>query len=215
VNTILRYIPYVQTNFVPGLDEDEGREPFDLTKRFIDLTPGAFPAYSLLSSFGRSAPLDLELQKAGRVLPVPFHFLNNNRATNVRPKNYSFPELYDNVIDLRRHSFSWRAIGRRLLANRGLTARGLNLVRAMSSEGHGRIRYDVAVRRLLRNDRHARGFFEGEHRILPRFFADQVRRDLGFLWSWLPDGALQHDENALREERRRHEAPPILQPAGS
>jgi hypothetical protein len=215
VNTILRYIPYVQTNFVPGLDEDEGREPFELTKRFIDLTPGAFPAYSLLSSFGRSAPLDLELQEAGRVLPVPFHFLNNNRATNVRPKNYTFPDLYDHVIDLRRHSFSWKAIGRRLQANRGVVARGLNVVRAMSSEGHGRIKYDVSVRKLLGTDKSARGFFEGEHRILPRFFTDQVRADLGFLWNWLPDGALSHDENALRDGRRKHETPPVLQPTGS
>src|SRR5207245_6245450 len=54
VNTILRYIPYVQTNFVLGLDDDEGPEPFELTKLFVDKTPGAFPAYSLLSSFGQS-----------------------------------------------------------------------------------------------------------------------------------------------------------------
>src|SRR6185295_9747362 len=41
VNTILRYIPYVQANFVLGLDCDEGEEPFELTKRFVDMTPGA------------------------------------------------------------------------------------------------------------------------------------------------------------------------------
>ena len=213
VNTILRYIPYVQTNFVPGLDEDQGREPFELTKRFLDLTPGAFPAYSLLSSFGRSAPLDLLLQTANRVLPVPFHFLNNNRATNVRPKNYSLPDLYDHVIDLRRYSFSWRAIGRRLHANRVSTAGGLNLVRAMSSEGFGRIRYDVSVRRLLGSDTSVRAYFEGENRTLPGFFREQVRSDLGFLWNWLPEGALSHDENAYREERKNEGPLYTLEPA--
>jgi len=35
-----------------------GPEPFELTKKFIDLSPGAFPAYSLLSSFGRAAPMN-------------------------------------------------------------------------------------------------------------------------------------------------------------
>ena len=110
VNTILRYIPYVQANFVLGLDDDEGEEPFELTKRFVDLTPGAFPAYSLLSAFGQAAPLNLDLQREARVLPTPFHFLDNNRAMNVRPKNYSWAELYDNVIGLRKHSFSWRAV---------------------------------------------------------------------------------------------------------
>ena len=49
VNMILRYIPYIQTNFVLGLDSDEGDEPFELTKKFVDMTPGAFPGYSLLT----------------------------------------------------------------------------------------------------------------------------------------------------------------------
>jgi hypothetical protein len=200
VNAILRFIPYVQTNFVPGLDEDEGGEPFELTKRFVEMTPGAFPAYSLLSSFGRSAPLDLVLQKMNRVLPVPFHFLNNNRATNVRPKNYTLPELYDRVIDLRRHSFSWLSIGRRLQANQGTRTRGLNLIRAMSSEGFGRIRYDESVRRLLRTDRSVRSYLEGESGVLPAFFMRQMRCDLGSMWNWLPRGALSHDPYAFRDE---------------
>src|SRR5262249_12393862 len=37
INLILRYIPYVQTNFVMGIDADQGPEPFELTKRFLDL----------------------------------------------------------------------------------------------------------------------------------------------------------------------------------
>ena len=43
VNTILRYVPYVQANFVLGLDSDAGEEPFELTKRFVDLAPGRIP----------------------------------------------------------------------------------------------------------------------------------------------------------------------------
>ena len=56
INLILRYIPYVQVNFVLGLDSDQGPEPFELTKQFCDLAPGAFPAFSLLTAFGQSAP---------------------------------------------------------------------------------------------------------------------------------------------------------------
>lgn len=41
VNMILRYVPCVQKNFVLGLDEDAGAEPFELTKLFVDLVPGA------------------------------------------------------------------------------------------------------------------------------------------------------------------------------
>jgi hypothetical protein len=203
LNTILRYIPYVQANFVLGLDSDEGEEPFELTRQFIDLTPGVFPAYSLLSAFGQAAPLNLDLQRAGRVLPTPFHFLDNNRATNVRPKNYSWASLYDNVIGLRKHSFSWRAVGRRLQANRGALPRFLNAVRAMSSEGSGRIQYDSTLRRRLDSDASLRSYLDGETTTLPGFYTDQVRRDLGSFWEALPAGALRHDPNAYL---RSHEA---------
>src|SRR5262249_35231425 len=102
VNTILRCSPYVQAHCGLGLHGEGGEEPFELTKRFVDLTPGVFPAYSLLSAFGQAAPLNLELQREGRVLPTPFHFLDNNRAANVRPKNYSWPAFYENVVGLRK-----------------------------------------------------------------------------------------------------------------
>jgi hypothetical protein len=206
VNTILRYIPYVQTNFVLGLDDDEGPEPFELTKLFVDKTPGAFPAYSLLSAFGAAAPLNLDLQRTGRVLPIPFHFLDNNHAINVRPKNYSWTELYDRVIDLRRHSFSLSAIGRRLRANDGTLPRALNLIRAVSSEGFGRIRYDSRIRGLFDTDRSLRNFFDGESTMVPAFYTDQVRRDLGPFWPSLPQGALSHDPNAYLKSQP---APPV------
>ena len=196
VNTILRYIPYVQTNFVLGLDCDMGDEPFELTKRFVDKTPGAFPAYSLFSAFGQAAPLNLELQRSGRVLPFPFHFLDNNHAMNVQPKNYSWSALYDRIIDLRKYTFSARAIGRRLAANNGFLTRSLNLVRAISSEGHGRIRHDSTVRGLLDTDRSVRSFFDGETATVPAFYRSRVKSALGALWDSLPEGGVEHDPNA-------------------
>jgi hypothetical protein len=196
VNLILRYIPYIQTNFVLGLDGDMGPEPFELTRKFIDLAPGAFPAYSLLSAFGRAAPLNLEYQRNGRVLPFPFHFLNNNHAMNVRPKNYSWAEFYDGLIDVTRYSFSWRAIARRVPATATAIPKWMNVVRAMSSEGWGRIAYHTTIRRLLETDRSVRDYLEGETDVLPSFYHDRIRRELGPLYEYLPDGALYHDQNA-------------------
>ena len=132
VNMILRYIPYIQTNFVLGLDGDMGPEPFELTKKFLDLAPGAFPGYSLLSAFGKAAPLNLEYQRDARVLPFPHHFLNNNHAMNVKPKNYAWPEFYDRLIDLTKYSFSGRMIAKRFMGNSEIIPRGMNVVRAIS-----------------------------------------------------------------------------------
>jgi hypothetical protein len=202
VNLILEYIPYIQTNFVMGLDSDEGAEPFELTKRFLDLAPGAFPAYSLLTAFGRAAALNLEYQRADRVLPFPFHFLNNNQAMNVTPRNYGWRDFYDQVIELTRYSFTARAIVRRFRATQGMTSRWLNVVRAVSTEGAGRLKYYKEIRARLDSDRQFSPYFQQQTDELPTFYSDMVRRDLGPLWEWLPAGGLNHDPYAyLKSER--------------
>lgn len=209
VNMILQYIPYVQTNFVLGLDSEEGPEPFELTKKFVDRTPAAFPAFSLLSAFGQAAPLNLEYQREGRVLPVPFHFLNNNHAMNVKPKHYSWTEFYDHVIDVTAHSFQWRTIKNRFQATETRIPRWMNLIRAISSEGFGRLKYYREVRRRLEEDRPFRAYFERETTEVPQFYIDMMKRDLGPLWEWLPEGAIHHDPHAylnstlLQVESRR------------
>ena len=159
-------------------------------------TPAAFPGYSLLSAFGQAAPLNLEYQKTNRVLGFPFHFLNNHHAMNVKPANYSWPDFYDHVIDVTEHTFSWPNIGRRFAANRGAVPRWMNVVRAVSSEGFGRIKYFKNVRRMLDEDRGFRAYYEQESTVLPEFFINRVKNDLGSLYQYLPEGALYHDPGA-------------------
>jgi hypothetical protein len=196
VNMILRYIPYVQTNFLIGLDVDEGSEPYELTKRFVDMTPGAFPAYSMLCAFGQAAPLNLAYQRANRVMPFPFHFLNSNHAMNVKPKNYSWADFYENVINLINYTFSWRSIFNRYRAIKSTIPRWMIVLRAISSEGIGRNKYYTKLRQRLDTDAQFRDYFEQQTNELPQFFVDLIRKDLGPLWNWLPKGALYHDPNA-------------------
>jgi hypothetical protein len=196
LNMILRHVPYVQSNFVLGLDADEGSGPFDMTKRFLDKVPGTFPGFSLLSAFGESAPSNLQLQREGRVLPFPFHFLNNNQAMNVRPKHYSWPEFYDRVIDVTEYAVSPTRMLRRFGATRLGTSRWINLIRALSSEGRGRIRMYRAIRGLLDSDRGFRAFFEGETTTVPEYYMDIIRQNLGPFYEHLPLGATDYDPNA-------------------
>jgi len=119
---------------------------------------------------------------------------------NIRPKNYSWPDFYDHVIDLSKHTFSWRSIFRRLQAVKATIPRWMNVVRAISSEGFGRIAYYTEVRNRLISDTHFRRYFEGETTDLPEFFVSRVRHDLGPLWEWLPEGALHHDPQAYLKE---------------
>ncbi|TAK98056.1 MAG: radical SAM protein [Rhodospirillaceae bacterium] len=207
INLILRHIPFVQTNFVLGLDSDMGPEPFALSKRFIDLVPGAYPAFSLFTAYGRAASLNLGLQRSGRVLPVPFPFLDSNKAMNVRPLNYTWPEFYQLSLSLLQHAWSGKAVWRRLLANRGTTARGLNFVRAVTTR---RVSYHADVLNLLRTDRKFRGYFEADHRTLPEFYESQIPQRLGPLHSWLPTDAATHDAHAYMNSEKVPERAPAL-----
>jgi hypothetical protein len=130
------------------------------------------------------------------VLPFPFHFLNNNHAMNVRPKNYSWTEFYDGLIDVTRYSFSWRAIARRVPATPTMIPKWMNFVRAVSSEGFGRIRYHTMIRKLLDTDASVRDYLEGETDTLPEFYRERIQRELGPMYQHLPAGAILHDQNA-------------------
>ncbi len=196
INMVLRYIPYVQVNFVLGLDSDQGAEPFELTKKFLDATPAAFPAFSLLTAYGQSAPYNLTLQKNGRVIPFPFHFLDNNHSMNVKPQNYSWPEFYDRVIDISEHAFSWPMIAKRFMRNRGMIPKWYNFVRSVSTGGFGRIAYHKNIRERLDHKTSIRPFMEGDTMELPSYFQRKIQKKLGSLWEMLPAKSLMHDHHA-------------------
>lgn len=197
VNRVLDRIPFVQTNFILGLDCDSGSEPFELTKSFIDRTPGAYPAFSLFTCYGRASPLNLELQRAGRVNAMPFHFLDSNHGMNIVPLNYDWADFYDLVADVTRHALGARGTWRRLRANRGVTARLFNLFRGVTT---GRPRYQAEMARMLRSDPALRAFLMGQTRTIPPFLIERIRRDLGPLWDALPPGSLDHEPNALAND---------------
>ncbi len=202
INMIMSYIPYLQANFVVGLDVDEGPEPFELGKRFVDMAPGAYPAYSLLSSFGQSAPLNIEYQKAGRIIPFPFHFLNTQSVMNIRPANYSWPQFFQHLVDLNLYTFSKPAIYKRYKFIKSGMWRWMNVLRGATAQGIGRAQFYGSLIERLETDRSFRAFYEQETTEIPKYYLDQIRRDLGPLWDWLPEGALYHDPNAyLKEEQ--------------
>ncbi len=192
INMLLSYVPFVQANFVAGLDCDEGPEPFELTKRFIDRAPGAWPAISLLTAYGEAAPLNLELQREGRLVPIPFHFMDNKHV-NVRPKNYDWAEFYTLSADLKRYAFTGARVRRRLVANRGFHTKAFNALRVVSK---GRITREENMARMLRTDPGFRRFFDQQTTEVPAYFSDIIRRDLGPLWDYLPPDGLIHDANA-------------------
>ncbi len=199
VNLIMAYIPYVQTNFVLGLDADAGAEPFELTKAFVDLAQGAFPGYSILTDF-RNARLSDDLAAEGRALSIPQAFLDNTSAFNVRLKNYSLAEFYARLIDLQAHSFNAAAKLRRWRANGHRYVRAVNLGRAFTEGGWRAGQFKAAAQRLAADPSLLR-HYTGLQAEAPAFYFEALRDMLGPWWAWLP-AELQTPAGFLESERR-------------
>ena len=113
----------------------------------------------------------------------------------------------------------WPSASRCLLSefrsNREWIPSWMNVVRAISSEGFGRTRYHTEIRRRLDSDPEFKPFFNQETSVVPRFYTDRIRRQLGDHWEWLPSGAIDHDPNAYLNSAVQ-ETPAVLpvQPIG-
>jgi hypothetical protein len=75
----------------------------------------------------------------------------------------------------------------------------MNALRAVSTEGFGRWRYYREIRRRLDGDPQFRPYFEQSTSKLPQFYVDLLRKVLGPLWDWLPQGGVFHDPCAYLE----------------
>jgi hypothetical protein len=197
LNMIQKSIPYVNVNFILGLDTDHGLEPFELTKKFIDMTPGVYPSFLLFNAFGRASSANIKFQEDNRIIPIPFHVHRSTLFTNIKPRHYAWIEFYDYVIDLLRYTFSNRALYSRFRRVESRILRWFLLAQSLSSGGYGKISFHSMILNQLRTDKQFRDFFERETNVVPDFLRERVKKDLGIqLWSWLPEGALEHDPNA-------------------
>jgi hypothetical protein len=192
VNMIQRYIPLIQTNFIFGFDSDEGAEPFELTKRFIELAPGAYPAFSLLSIYGQGINSNLRFIVEDRLIPYPFHFLDIASTLNITLKNYKWEAFFNHFIDLLKYNFSYKVLYDRFKAL-DVTVPMLIMLFMSLSEGRGRAEDLSYMVKNLRRYQDFDSFVKKESAIVPAFMIEKVKKDLGPLWDWLPNKSLTYD----------------------
>ena len=106
---------------------------------------------------------------------------------NVRPKNYTWPEFYDGLIDVTRYSFSWRAIARRVPATADgdpqVDERGAgDVVRGLGTDPVPH--HDPAAAR--HRPRRCGPIWKGRPTVLPAFYLDRIRQELGPMFEHLP-----------------------------
>ena len=182
VDLVTRYIPYVQANFIFGLDADAGPLPFAATKKFLDLAPAAIPAYAIFTSYGSSAPLDRLMQSEGRVLDLHYPFVDAQSAINIKLKNYTYAEFFDHYIDLIRYSFLPRVTWRRFKRNSHSLfslPRWIYLLRSKGVLGKGRAAYYTRFSQRLAEDPEMQAFYAGDSAAVPSFFSQTIKADMG------------------------------------
>lgn len=186
VNGILRTVPYVQVNFVLGLDGEPHPETFRLTSEFIRQAPGVWPSINLVTAWGTASPLSERLHADGRVLPVPFPLLDQKSCSNVVLSVGSHEELYQGMLAIEDEAFGPSASVRRALASGSLGARIINALRGCGAEMRRRRAWHRHLVDALRADRRVRAFFEGDRVPIPTLLRERALRRIGPFAPLLP-----------------------------
>lgn len=202
------YVPYLQANFILGLDTDAGDEPFELTREFMLRTPFVFPTLNIPTAYG-GTPLYYTLRKEGRILKaMPFTFYGLPYLS-VIPKNYDPLSYLQKMVDLHALLASDKLLRMRLAANRHWSDKAVNRYRTRIAGGILKALQQTLSG--LQADSHLRAFHAGESDVLPDFYARAYKRQLGRYAELMPvaeSRPLLSDEPAIPVVSRvRAEAP--------
>ncbi len=175
-HTLAENVPYLQANFIFGLDTDRGDAPIELTKLFMDRTPFVWPAINIPMPFG-GTPLHGELVSDGRVLAsMPFAFYYAPYLVSI-PRHYDPVTYYGKLLELFSHATSRSMLARRMRSTSNRKVRLIHWTRTSGTRATiGRYRQ---ILQLLRADAGFRAFHEGRSATLPEFYHDQYDRMLG------------------------------------
>ncbi len=189
MHTLHEYIPFIQVNFMFGLDSDFGDEPFELTKEFLRRTPYLYPTLNVPVAFG-GTPLYRDLLKERRILKaMPFSFYWAPYLTLIL-KNYDALAYFRHMADLYALLASGEMVRRRLASNAPRSVKALNVIyRDFATRVHV-AKFRKLVHRL-ETDRDFRLFHAGQSRVLPPDYVRMYQQHLGSYAELMPIEASQ------------------------
>jgi len=168
-------VPYLQANFMFGLDTDLGDTPTELTKLFMDQTPFAWPAINIPVPFG-GTPLHEELLGNGRILKaMPFGFYYAPYLVTTL-KHYDPVSYYEKLIELFSHAASPSMLKRRLQSTSYRLVKLVHWARTASTRAS--LKSYRHILQQLRSDAQFRAFHEGRTPVLPEFYHQMYERML-------------------------------------
>jgi hypothetical protein len=170
------HVPYLQANFLFGLDSDEGDEPLRCSLDFMTRTPFVWPTVNVPVPFA-GTPLYDDLIAGGRVLrTLPFSFYYAPYLA-MTLEHYDAVGYYERLIALLEHATSRAMLQSRLAST---SSRRIRLVHRTRTFSHrAELRKFREILGLLRTDASFRAFHEGRTSALPEFYHRRYERMLG------------------------------------
>lgn len=176
IDEIREYVPFIQTNFILGLDTDSGSEPFELTKEFLMRVPFVYPTFNIPMAF-HGTPLFADLEKQGRLLKtMPFSFYAVPHLTVIL-KNYDPIAYFERMIDLYALLVSGKIFRMRWRADTAFQVKFVNSYRVY---GYRKLLASMQeTLRELKSDQQFFKFHVGESTVVPDRYARLYRAQLG------------------------------------
>ena len=170
------HVAGLQANFLFGSDQDNGREPADLTIEFARRLPFVWPNVNIPTPYG-GTPLFDRYRAEGRILSgMPLAcYCAPYLVTTL--KNYDPVTFYRHLVQIQTAITSWRALARRVASPASFAIRFAQAVQTLSFGEQAK--ESRTILRLLQSDRKFRAFHEGERVPVPEFYHRQYERRLG------------------------------------
>ncbi len=169
-------VPYLQANFIFGLDTDAGDGPIELTTEFMDRTPYVWPTFNIPVPFG-GTPLYDDYLATDRILKaMPFTFYYTPYLA-FKLKHYDPASYYERFVRLLQHCASRDMLRRRVRSTTNWKVRTLHRVRTAFT--HALVRKCREVLGMLKSDAGFRAFHEGKSETLPAYYYAELKRRLG------------------------------------
>jgi len=176
--TLHEHVPYLQANFMFGLESDRGEEPVALTKEFMSRTPFVWPVVNIPFPFGGTPLFDQHLREGRILAAMPFSLYYSPYVATTFA-HYHPIEYYEKLIELFSHFTSPSMLARRLATTSSWHVRLLHVARTRVKRQ--RLRAFQRIRDMLVFDARFRRFHEGRSETLPEFYHREYEEMLG---SW-------------------------------
>lgn len=171
-----RHVPGLQANFLFGTDGDQGEEPVEMTREFIQRLPFVWPTLNIPIPFGGTPMYDRLLAEDRIHQEIPFAFYYMPHLV-IQPLHYDPLSYYDLLIRLYEAVASSRLLLRRVRSAKNPGLRMLHILRTMAVRNElGKLR---AIRARIAGEPELRSFLEGRSKRLPAFYQEQLKTRLG------------------------------------